>query len=418
MTSATTVLPRHERLIRAWMPELDSLRGVAILLVLFLHGFAHLVDPASFTGIQWFFVTATSYGWIGVHLFFVLSGLLITGILLDSRSRPGYYRRFYTRRALRILPAYYALLLLLGLLSRSSWLAGHHVGIPFVLFSVIYLSNLTPLFGIPIQYTVLWSLAVEEHFYLVWPAIVRRVSVRSLAFVALAVFVSAPVVRLVSLQLGSVVDENFYTWCNADGLALGALLSVVLRGSRIPRSVLWGVSGVAAILSAVTLAWGARLGTLAWTSASGFALRLTILNIGLAGLVVITLLLGTSPAKGLVNLRALRFLGEISYGLYLIHMLFFYEYDRLARRLWPSLIASNGKFGNTALQFLCAASASIGVAALSRRYFEEYFLRLKDRLAEPKASPPDARTSSPQFETEMLPFLDLSHAATSGGDSE
>jgi peptidoglycan/LPS O-acetylase OafA/YrhL len=76
------------------MPELDSLRGFAILLVLFLHGFAYIVDPASFTGLQRDFMAATSYGWTGVNLFFVLSGFLITGILLDSKGRPDYYRRF------------------------------------------------------------------------------------------------------------------------------------------------------------------------------------------------------------------------------------------------------------------------------------------------------------------------------------
>jgi len=84
----------REPLVRGRMPELDSLRGFAILLVLFLHGFAYIVDPASFTGLQRDFMAATSYGWTGVNLFFVLSGFLITGILLDSKGRPDYYRRF------------------------------------------------------------------------------------------------------------------------------------------------------------------------------------------------------------------------------------------------------------------------------------------------------------------------------------
>ena len=92
------------------MPELDSLRGVAILLVLFYHGFGYDYGVQGLSGIARGFVAATLTGWTGVDLFFVLSGFLITGILLDTKLRPDYYRRFYTRRALRILPIYFAVL--------------------------------------------------------------------------------------------------------------------------------------------------------------------------------------------------------------------------------------------------------------------------------------------------------------------
>jgi peptidoglycan/LPS O-acetylase OafA/YrhL len=370
----------HETLIRPLMPELDSLRGVAILLVLFLHGFAYVVDPASFTGLTRQFMAATSYGWVGVQLFFVLSGFLITGILLDSQARRDYYRRFYIRRGLRILPAYYALLLILALLTQTSWLGHHSVGVPFVLLSFIYLSNVTPLFGIPLQYTVLWSLAVEEHFYLIWPAIVRRLSRRSLGFVAMGIFLASPIVRAVSMHFGSLVAANFYTWCNADGLALGALVSIALRGS-VRRSLLWYLSVLGATSSAATLALGARIGVLTWVSTSGFALRLSILNIGFAALLVFTVLVGTSSRKFLVNIGLFQFFGPISYGLYLVHMLCFYAYDQLAGRFWPSLIAANGHFGRVVLQFVCAGSVSVAVATLSRRFFEDHFLRLKDEFA-------------------------------------
>jgi peptidoglycan/LPS O-acetylase OafA/YrhL len=362
------------------MPELDSLRGIAILLVLFLHGFAYIADPASFSGLWRTFMAATSYGWIGVQLFFVLSGFLITGILLDSKARPDYYRRFYTRRALRILPAYYALLLILGVLAHTSWLGHHNVGMPFVLLSFIYLSNVTPLFGVTMQYTVLWSLAVEEHFYLAWPAIVRRVSRRSLTLVALGIVLASPVVRAVSIHFGRLVDENFYTWCNADGLALGALVSIALRNRRIGRSLLWYLSIPVAVGSGATLAFAARFGVLTWASTSGFALRLSILNLGFAALLVMTLLMGTSSKKSLVKIRLLQFFGKISYGLYLIHMLFFYGYDQLAGRFWPSLVVSNGHFRRIVFQFVCAGSVSVAVATLSRRYFEERFLSLKDKF--------------------------------------
>jgi peptidoglycan/LPS O-acetylase OafA/YrhL len=382
---STTDRIAHKSLTRPLMPELDSLRGVAILLVLFLHGFAYVVDPASFTGLAGQFMAATSYGWIGVQLFFVLSGFLITGILLDSRTRPDYYRRFYIRRALRILPAYYAVLFILALLTQTSWLGHHKVGVPFILLSVIYLSNVTPLFGIPVQYTVLWSLAVEEHFYLIWPTIVRRLSRRSLGFVAMGIFLASPIVRAVSMHFGSLGATNFYSWCNADGLALGALISIALRGT-LRRSLLWYLSVLAATGSAATLALGARIGVLTSVSTSGFALRLSILNLGFAALLIITVLVGTSSKKSLVNVRLLQFFGQISYGLYLVHMLCFYAYDQLAGRFRVSLIPSNGHCGSVVLRFVCAGSVSIAVATLSRRYFEEHFLRLKDKLAEQSGS--------------------------------
>ncbi len=377
MHSQTPVAVVEQPLLRARMPELDSLRGIAILLVLFLHGFAYVADPSSFTGLRREFMVLTSYGWIGVQLFFVLSGFLITGILLESRLRPDYYRRFYKRRALRILPAYYGLLLILLALNQTSWL-GHRTGLPFLLFSFAYLSNVTPLFGIPIQYTVLWSLAVEEHFYLVWPMIVRNISRRALALVGLGVFLSAPILRAFTIRFGSLTNGNFYTWCNADGLALGALLAMALRVPDISRRLLWGLSLFVAGFSGATLVAAAKVNALAWASTSGFALRLTLLNSGFAALLVLTLLLGTAPSSFVVNIPFLRFFGEISYGLYLLHMLFFYGYEETVRRYWPSLGVVNGQFGNVVLQFICAGGASIIVATLSRRCFEEYFLSLKD----------------------------------------
>src|SRR5271165_1120765 len=157
----------HGAILRTHMPELDTIRGLAILGVLLYHGLYWARDLNPYPPWQRHILTVMAAGQFGVNLFFVLSGFLITGILLDSRNRPDYYRRFYFRRALRILPAYYLtlfLLILFGLTSRG-----------FLLTSLAYSSNLSPLLGIALSYPVLWSLAVEEHFYLLWPAAVRRI---------------------------------------------------------------------------------------------------------------------------------------------------------------------------------------------------------------------------------------------------
>jgi peptidoglycan/LPS O-acetylase OafA/YrhL len=117
-----------------------------------------------------------------------------TGILLDSKQKPHFYRRFYTRRALRILPAYCSLLILLLLLRTSS--------VAFVGLSFVYLANLTNFFGVACDYAPLWSVAVEEHFYILWPAVVRKVAMRRLALVSATIVVFVPLLRAVSFALG------------------------------------------------------------------------------------------------------------------------------------------------------------------------------------------------------------------------
>src|ERR1700733_7731353 len=121
-SSAMTSPEEHgppENLLRPRMPELTTIRGIAILLVLFFHGFSFRYGLGGLSGLPKLFVAATFPGWMGVDLFFVLSGFLITGILLDSKSKAGYYRTFYTGRVLRILPLYYTVLLILAVLTRT-----------------------------------------------------------------------------------------------------------------------------------------------------------------------------------------------------------------------------------------------------------------------------------------------------------
>jgi peptidoglycan/LPS O-acetylase OafA/YrhL len=368
-----------EFLIRPHMPELDSIRGIAILLVLLLHGFG-MFRVASFAGIPRLFVAFCSYGWSGVELFFVLSGFLITGILLDTRRSTDYFRRFYIRRALRILPAYYGLLLFLFAISRTSWLGSHGVQFPFIALSLVYLSNTAPLFGIPMQYTVFWSLSVEEHFYLIWPMVVRRLDNRRLMQTALFVFLSVPIIRAISVTFGPAINHNFYTWCNADGLAAGAILALTVRNPLVRRSALLEVAIAVLTASVGILVLGAKFEVLQWNSAIGFATRLSFLNAAFAAILLLMILLGTSRQEWIVNVPVLRFLGEISYGLYLYHMVFFYAYEHILLAYWPSLAPRDGAFNQILLQFVVAGTLSLVTAVLSKRYFENYFLNLKHRI--------------------------------------
>ena len=164
-------LPSH-------IPELDGIRAIAIWMVLVLHTF--IPDEESGQALaRWPkpLLLIMGHGWLGVDLFFVLSGFLITGILLDSRNSPHYIRNFYSRRVLRILPVYFVCLAVV-----LYFYAGYS---SYFLLSLLFMANMAGLFQIAIPHGpgVFWSLAVEEHFYLVWPWLVRLLSRRALALV-------------------------------------------------------------------------------------------------------------------------------------------------------------------------------------------------------------------------------------------
>jgi peptidoglycan/LPS O-acetylase OafA/YrhL len=386
-----------QRLIRPFMPELDAIRGIAVVAVFLLHGFSWQYGGFHFGLPARIFLAATRPGWIGVNLFFVLSGFLITGILIDAKGSAHFYRSFYTRRALRILPAYYSLLILLLLLGFSSF--------GFVGLSFLYLANVTNLFGVACGYGPLWSLAVEEHFYIFWPAVVCKLTSTRLAMVAAGIVLFVPVLRALCFDLGWGKDGlAWYTWFVADGLAAGSLLAIVLR-TNITRKQVTQLS-VWLLSSGIVLSiLGTPFGITTRERLLGAALQLTTINIVFAGVLLLFLLAGSGSKKRYVNNSVLRFFGYISYGLYLNHLLAFRMYDRLCLHYWPIFIPSSDHFELVLLRFSVAGGSAIGVAYLSRKYFEERFLRLKDRLAphfEVEVSAWPASQASPIWASERI----------------
>jgi peptidoglycan/LPS O-acetylase OafA/YrhL len=369
-------VPAPEPLLRRFMPELDVLRGIAVLGVLFYHGFRAEYGELPFTGLRRVIVMSTQPGALGVNLFFVLSGFLITGILLDSQNRPDYYRRFYARRALRILPAYYSLLVLLVLL--------HQASPAFVGLSFIYLSNVTGFFGVAMDYHPLWSLAVEEHYYIVWPSVVRKLKARHLAIFSLALCILVPAARAVAFHYGHLEGGEWYTWFTADGLAAGSLLAIVLRASVTRAQAKVGAAVLMATATCVMIL-GAPFGMLSRLRPLGASLELTVVDTFFAGLLLLFLLLGSGSKRRLVNRSVLQFFGYISYGLYLIHPLVFRLYDKFTQMFWPRLQPSVLHFDLVVLRFVVGGAIAIAISHLSRKYYEEWFLRLKDRFAPPPA---------------------------------
>ncbi len=380
------------------MPELDTLRGIAILAVVFYHGLwqYHAADLPWITRAV---IAATGFGWLGVNLFFVLSGFLITGILLDNKGTPRFYGRFYIRRALRILPAYFLLLLLLLLLPRIG-MVDRRISWSFVGLSLIYLSNFTNFFGVNMQYGPLWSLAVEEHFYLLWPTAVRNLSKKSLGFCALAIFIICPLLRAIAFALGHSA-EVWYTWMVADGLASGSLLAILSRTALLERRSMKLFSAFCITASVLLIGLGLRFGTLSPTpprTALGASLRWTLFNVLFTGTLSAVLLLGTSRWARIVRRPALQFFGEISYGLYLVHTLVFDLVDHFATRI--TRLADQGNVSLILVRFLVGAGSATLIAYLSRRFFEEPFLKLKDRwaAAASESVPSNLRVAQPAVE--------------------
>jgi len=331
-------------------------------------------------------ILATEPGALGVNLFFVLSGFLITGILIDSRKRPDYYRRFYTRRALRILPAYYSLLILLAVLHQAS--AG------FLGLSFIYLSNVTDLFGVSMDYHPLWSLAVEEHYYIAWPSVVRKLGVRSLALFSLSICIFIPVARAIAFHYGHLLGGEWYTWYAADGLAAGSLLAIGLRSSISRKKAAFAAVSFLT-LSPVLLIASAPFGMLSRQTLLGGSLQLTLVNIFFIGILLVFLVLGSGSWKWMVGSSVLQFFGYISYGLYLVHPMIFRVYDRVTRMSWPRLQPSAEHFSLIVLRFAVVSAAAVGLSYVSRRYYEEWFLRLKDRVAPQPAETVKVVVASP-----------------------
>ena len=365
-----------EPLLRSEMPELDAIRGVAILGVLLYHGLYWGLDLSHFSKFERAVLTGMWLGRLGVNLFFVLSGFLITGLLIDARNKPKYYSRFYIRRGLRILPAY-SLTILILFVTR-------YAPLKFIVLSVLYLSNLTPLFGVTIAYPVLWSLAVEEHFYFLWPLAVRRWANGVLLLLLGFVIIFSPAFRLISFYLArsngfvSYVC-NDYTWNALDGLACGGVLAILLRQLKPSRAVFR--KALIVILGTALVVWiiGIPFGIVTRQKPVGAALQVTPWQFLFAALIGLCLLVGSGPQKRFVQVKSLQFLGEVSYGLYLYHLLIFALFDHFVKN--TGISSTIDPFFVLLTRLLIVSAIAITASFLSRRLFEDRFLNLKRKLA-------------------------------------
>jgi len=357
--------------------ELDGIRGIAILLVLALHFGLPVCPPGILHDIL-------GMGWAGVDLFFVLSGFLITGILLDSKGKPDYFRRFYLRRVFRIFPIYYAYLILffhvVPLIAHATGrLAALTYGGDEAWFW-LYLSNWRDAYHQNGYLYHFWSLSIEEQFYIVWPLVIYLIPTRTLKYVCLGLAIFSVVLRLVAGHAGvSPVFLFRGTPFRLDGLALGALLALAARNPMLQKSVTrlipWAWPVVAAGIVCLVIRSGPESHSPAMTT-YGYP-SIAVLSCALVFWGVVHS--GTQGWFGqFLRCPWLVRFGKYSYGIYVWHPLFAW-----AMHGWE--MAAHRDFGLAwsllPVALLVGIAGSYGVAWLSWRLIEEPCARLKERLA-------------------------------------
>jgi len=361
------------------IPELDGLRGLAILMVVTCHyiGASNTVHFGVWTRRLCRF---TSIGWSGVDLFFVLSGFLIGGILLESRNFPRYFNTFYLRRTHRILPIYYLwLIIFAGFVWLSVAINPQSLiqtdNLRHLPYYLTFLQNYL-LYKAPIEFVLLgatWSLAVEEQFYLCTPLLIRFLNQRTLVAVLVTVVLLAPVLRLVIC----LVYPNYFTLvssatpCRADDLACGVLAAVAFQYAEFRQFLRQHPKFLANSLLILFFCL-VLLGYWFFKPVSTVAVTVGYTCLGFFFLCLLLFVLSStgSGLAGIMRSKVLRNFGMISYCVYIIHYPVLAGVHALLLRAQPDISDWKGA-GAT----LFAALLTWSLAMLSWYYFEKPLVR-------------------------------------------
>lgn len=362
------------------IPELDGVRGIAILLVLIYHFGANISAP---TKLLYYAQQGFLFGWAGVDLFFVLSGFLITGILLDAREQPRYFSNFYIRRVLRIFPLYYlylVLLLFLGVTGAAGWASVRLEELPWY---AVYLQNFRQAFGRDFFLgDHLWSLAIEEQFYMLWPFCIYLLGTRTLKRLCFAMCGAALLGRLVVDHYGisSQGWDLFYKFTpfRLEAIALGSLVAIQRRQvpdfaslKRIGQLTLAG-----GLVPFLTLFYFTR--TVAPRSRPMETVGYTMIDLAFAGCLILACVAAESGGNSLLRFPLFRSFGKYSYGMYMWHL------PILGTTSWWMMIIMKGgpPFIHAVVQILVGSALTYGLALLSWYTFEKRFMNLRLRWAD------------------------------------
>jgi peptidoglycan/LPS O-acetylase OafA/YrhL len=350
---------------RQHYPALDGLRGLAILLVVFYHNFGF---------INYFF-----FGWLGVDLFFVLSGYLITSILMNDLGNKNYLRNFYMRRMLRIFPLYYLCLIIFLLIVPAfninldvKYYTDNQVWLWTYFQNWLYILKPNEVTNTLHHF---WSLAVEEQFYLIWPVTILIVKkpkrlIVLLCTVLIAVIVLRYIVWIYKIE--NLAYFNLFTFSRVDGICIGSILALLMKTN--PRFIEKYTTAIILSLAGVNFLFyffnRDNNFTFPYLAIAGY----TTFAVMLALLVYESIKGANKPVELLFNNRIMKFFGKYSYGLYVYHWpVYLLLNDFLVSRIMdnisfipPRIIAS-----------LISTSAAIVLSVISYRYFENYFIKRK-----------------------------------------
>jgi len=367
------------QLFRGHIPELDGLRACGITMVIVAHmwprgGYPHRVYDL------------LSLSWIWMDCFFVLSGFLIAGILLDSRSRPDYYRSFYTRRALRILPVYYLLITVLTCATFFHGTGYLYSGIPTLYkwgsswWYFVYLGNVpTAVTGrFPAaargSFNPLWSLQIEEQFYLLFPLLVHRLKLQTLVRTLLGLACFSLLLRIVLYWLfpANGVVQYVSLPCRMEGFALGALIAIRFRMGpwQLSKRNLALMATALITLTCLCGAWSGYEPGTPFNRTIGFLIS----PIACSFVVLCLIRFRGSRVTAALRLSPMQHLAKISYAAYLFHL-------PVGAFLVPFSAALGMRaLGYGYLKVVTVFVLTVILASLSWRFFESPLARLKDRL--------------------------------------
>lgn len=337
-----------------YIKNLDALRAFAAFGVIVAHGIPAEVN-------RW-----APFGNTGVSLFFVLSGFVITRILFRTVHSGAFFRNFYFRRSLRIFPLYYAALLCYYLIPYLSGMVQALPAFSNTLPYILYYQNISRTFGWPSQGPGhYWSLAVEEHFYLIWPAIIYiffRRKASSFLYISLFIVLLTHCMRADLFRKG--IDINLFTLTRLDQLVFGSLIAFLELKGLLRRQFIWIYLAIS-IVGLIAVGWlELRGGAFAKEvfKHTGFGLMY-------GGVIMyVSVLPHTASLSRILQSSPLQYLGKISYGIYVWHNLVF----QLFHHYVPIV--------NHWIVLLLVSAVTIVVSALSFRYLESPFLRMKDRF--------------------------------------
>jgi peptidoglycan/LPS O-acetylase OafA/YrhL len=363
---------------RQQIKELDGLRGIAIIMVFLYHVLpraAFIYDNASMKIIY----KDLNIGWMGVDLFFVLSGFLITSSLLEMKSRERFFVNFYGKRTLRIFPLYYlSLVLIFAVFSLTDAKAIGALG-NYKLFYYLFAQNwifALSLAQVPEYMGQFWSLAIEEQFYILWPILVYKFKSKTFLLINAAIIMLVLLYRCYALYSGHIDNISFFlyfsTFTRIDTIVIGSLIALLFHSIDIRRYLLF-IKCLTPALALILIVVAASHSTgVARNNPLTMTIGFTVIGLLFGCVLILALILDeTSLVRSFLRSDILRFFGKYSYAIYLFHMPIIVMYISMYKKIGARGVLFWGLF------FFSSLATTIVAALVSWHGLEKRFLRLK-----------------------------------------